>query len=114
MRASDLLGARVYDAGGAYVGHVSDVRLVQDGPLLGTWGAALRVDGLVVSPNHSGSYLGYDRGTVKGPWLVKTVVRWLHRKAVYVPWDDVASRGDRRIDVSRALADLGPVPPLAS
>ena len=112
MRASDVLGAHVVDADGAYLGNVSDVRLVQDGPILGTWGAAFRVDGLVVSPNNSGSYLGYDRGTVNGPWLVKAIVQFLHRHAVYVPWDDVTSCGDRRIEVGRRKADLGPVPDL--
>jgi hypothetical protein len=112
MRASDLVGARVHDADGAYVGNVSDVRLVQDGPLLGTWGAALRVDGLVVSRNHTGSYLGYDRGTVRGPWLLRRMVEWLHRHAVYVRWDDVASYADGRVELSRRRADLPKVPAL--
>ena len=112
MRTSDLIGAEVYDADGSYVGHVSDLRLVQDGPILGTWGAAFRVGGLVVSPNHSGSFLGYDRGTVHGPWLVERVVKWLHRHAAYVPWDDVESCADRTVRVRRRRAELPAVPPL--
>jgi sporulation protein YlmC with PRC-barrel domain len=112
MRASDLLGARVRDADGTDIGHVSDLRLVQDGPVLGTWGAALRVHGLVVSPNHSGSYLGYDRGTVHGPWLVERIVRWLHRNACWVEWSDVESYGDGVVLVRRPRAALPPVPPL--
>ena len=112
MRASDVLGARVVDVDGAYVGDVSDVRLVQDGPILGTWGAAFRVEGIVVSPRNTGSYLGYDRGTVRGPWLVKAIVTWLHRHAVYVPWEDVTSCADHRVEVGRRKADLGPVPDL--
>jgi uncharacterized protein YrrD len=112
MRLSDLLGARVYDADGTYVGHVGDVRMVQDGPVIGTWGAALRLSGLVVMRNKSGSFLGYERGTVNGPWLVARVVGWLHRHAKYVEWDDVASFEDSVVRVRRASADLAPVPPL--
>ncbi len=112
MRASDVLGARVVDADGAYVGNVSDVRLVQDGPILGTWGAAFRVEGIVVSPRNTGSYLGYDRGTVRGPWLVKTIVTWLHRHAVYVPWEDVTSCADRCVTLRVPRADLDRVPDL--
>jgi sporulation protein YlmC with PRC-barrel domain len=112
MRASDLLGAGVRDADGANLGHVSDIRVVQDGPVLGTWGAAFRVTGLVVSPNHTGSFLGYERGSVRGPWLVATIVKWLHRDAVLVPWEDVESWADRCVRVRRRRAELPPVPPL--
>jgi sporulation protein YlmC with PRC-barrel domain len=112
MRASDLLGASVRDADGADLGTVSDVRLVQDGPMLGSWGAALRVTGLVVSPRHTGSFLGYERGNVSGPWLVERIVKWLHRDAVYVEWDDVESYGDRVVRVRRTKAELPPVPAL--
>ena len=45
MRLSDLLGADVVDEAGRHAGRVHDVRLVQDGPLVGSFGAALRVDG---------------------------------------------------------------------
>lgn len=112
MRTSDLLGAAVRDADGVEVGHVSDLRMTQDGPVLGTWGAAFRVTGLVVSPNHTGSFLGYERGTVHGPWLVEKVVRWLHRHAVYVPWEDVESYDARTVRVARRRRELPPVPPL--
>jgi sporulation protein YlmC with PRC-barrel domain len=112
MRASDLVGARVRDADGADLGTVSDIRLVQDGPVLGTWGAAFRVVGLVVAPPRTGSFLGYERGPVNGPWLVAKVVRWLHRDGVFVPWDDVESVADRVVRVARRRADLPPVPEL--
>ena len=112
MRASDLLGARVEDSGGAGVGTVSDIRMVQDGPVLGTWGAAFRVEGLVVSARNTGSFLGYERGNVHRPWLVATVVKLLHRDAVFVPWEDVSSCDDRVVRVRRPRADLPRVPEL--
>lgn len=94
MRASDLVARPVRDERGAGLGYVSDVRLVQDGPVLGTWGAAFRVSGLVVTPRRAGGYLGYERGSLRGPWLVRRAVRWLHRDAVFVPWERVREVGD--------------------
>jgi sporulation protein YlmC with PRC-barrel domain len=99
MRASDLIDARVVDADGRSLGSVSDVRLTPDGPTRGAFGPTLRIKGLVVSDRRLGGFLGYDRGGVRGPWLVAKVVRWLHRDAVLVPWDDVASYEHGRVVV---------------
>ncbi len=38
-----------------------------------------RVVALVIGPGRPGSLLGYERKEVAGPWLVRSVVRWLHR-----------------------------------
>lgn len=91
MRASDLIGRDVVDGSGAPVGVITDVRCVQDGPLRGGQ-AMLRVDALLVSRHHTGSALGYDRSK-QGPWLVRVVVRWLHRHLRVVPWSDVVDEG---------------------
>jgi sporulation protein YlmC with PRC-barrel domain len=104
MRASDLVGAEVFDRNGQALGAVTDLRCVQDGPLRGTL-AALRVDALVVSRRHTGSLLGYDRREQQGPWLVRIVVRWLHRDLVVVPWSAVVHR-DGRLMLSLTGADL--------
>jgi sporulation protein YlmC with PRC-barrel domain len=40
MRLTDLLGAEVVDRSGQHAGRVHDVRLVQDGPLVGGFGPA--------------------------------------------------------------------------
>lgn len=100
MRVSDLVGARVCDEQGNDLGGVNDVRLVQDGPILGTWGAAFRISGLIVSRRRIGSFLGYEHDTMRGPWLVRTVVRWLHRDALFVPWSAVREMGDRVVHVA--------------
>ena len=99
MRASELVGKPVQGIDGTHRGRVSDVRLVQDGPLIGTWGAAFRVAGLVVTPRRAGSMLGYERSTLRGPWLVKKVVTWLHRDAVFVPWSEVREVGEEVVTV---------------
>ena len=95
MRASELIGAEVVDASGAHIGVVTDLRCVQDGPLRGAM-CAPRVTALLVSPHHFGSTLGYDRRAQQGPWLVRVIVRSLHRNMRVVPWEQVASH-DRTI-----------------
>jgi hypothetical protein len=48
MRLTDLLGAEVVGRCGQRAGRVHDVRLAQDGPLVGGFGAGLRLDRLIV------------------------------------------------------------------
>lgn len=86
MRLSELLGAEVFASDGHRVGRVHDVRLVQDGPITGTWGAAFRVDGLVVGPGSLGVRLGVHRRR-GGPWLVKAL--FAHRRPGFVAWQRV-------------------------
>lgn len=94
MRASDLIGLDVVDAAGTDLGVVVDLRCVQDGPLRGGM-LAPRVSAVIVSRRHTGSPLGYDRRAKQGPWLIRTVVQYLHRDAVLVPWESVAGHDDR-------------------
>lgn len=97
MRLSDLLGAVVVDAEGASIGRVRDARLVQDGPMQGTFGAGLRLAGLVVGPIAVGSRLGFVRSGVDAPALVARPVAWLDRGTRYVPWEAVVSIEHRRV-----------------
>lgn len=87
MRGSELLGLPVTAPDGTSLGLVLDVRLVQDGPLLGGY-AALRVQGLVVGRRRLAARLGYDRYDAQGPWLVAHVVSWLTRDTRFLPWED--------------------------
>jgi sporulation protein YlmC with PRC-barrel domain len=106
MRAADLLGRPVTGPAGERLGHVLDVRVVQDGPMLGAF-AALRVDGLVVGTRALASRLGYDRSGVEGPRILSALVHALMRGSVYVPWSDVEEIGDV---VRTRTAEHGPVP----
>jgi hypothetical protein len=106
VRLSDLLGATVFDADGVEVGRVRDVRMVQDGPIQGSFGAGLRVYGLVVGRIDVASRLGYERSGIDAPWLVAAIAHRLHRHGRYVPWEQVARYGQRRIDLSCSAADL--------
>ena len=104
MRLSELLGRDVLDASGDLVGAVVDVRLVQDGPMLGPYGAALRVSGLIVAERRHARLLGYERNV--GPRLVRALTLKLTGDVRFVPWDDVADPLARPLQVDRSRSDL--------
>ena len=110
MRASDLLGAAVVGKDGRPLGKVLDVRLVQDGPMLGVW-HALRIDGLVVGTRSLTARLGYDRRKEHGPLLVRWLALRLMARNGYLRWDQVSewSPGEVRTDADR----LPPMPLLS-
>jgi hypothetical protein len=91
MRLSDLLGAEVRDQNERPLGVVADVRLVQDGPILGTFGAAFRVHGLVIGPRRFGAHLGFDRANVRGPLLLTWFFGLVQRPLTYATWTMVRS-----------------------
>jgi hypothetical protein len=95
MKASDLLGRPVLDATGDRLGYVTDLRCVQDGPLRGVM-CAPRIHAILVSRRHVGSLLGYDRREQQGPWLIRVIVRRLHRHLQVIPWTAI-ERYDQQI-----------------
>jgi sporulation protein YlmC with PRC-barrel domain len=112
VRSSDLLGAEVVDGAGRSAGDVHDVRLVQDGPLVGGFGASLRVAGLLVGRRATGVRLGYERRDMQGPLPVRLLVGWLHRGGRYVAWDRVRAVEPHRVLISGSVTDLpGPDAP---
>lgn len=74
--ADDLLGAEVVGPADESLGNVLDLRLAPSGA---ADDSALVLTDLLVGRGRPGSYLGYDRSGDQGPWLVRSVVRWLHR-----------------------------------
>jgi hypothetical protein len=105
-RISELFHSDVVDVAGTRLGSVDDVRLVQDGPLIAGFGAALRVDGLVVGRGGIAVRLGYHRHRVKGPALVKAIAAALERRALFVPWADVDSWDGELVRLRVGRADL--------
>ena len=67
MRLTDLLESRLVDGEGVDLGRIRDVWLVQDGPPIGPFGAALRVERVVAGSTAIGSRLGYERASMTGP-----------------------------------------------
>ena len=82
-----------------------DVRLVQDGPLLGAF-AAMRIDGMVVGQRRLASRLGYDRQEASGPAGLRAAVRWWTRDNRYLPWAAVAPSGGALVADPSALRPL--------
>ena len=91
MRASDLLRFEVVEHDGTKVGRVSDLRVVQDGPVRQGVQAAMRVDALVVGRGGLAERLGYIRNRVEGPWMLKVIFTRLERRAHVVDVADVAT-----------------------
>ncbi len=87
-RLTDLLGMRVRFADGTDGDQVVDVRLAPSSRVPGPL-AELVVDGIVVGKPRPGTLLGYDRHPEQGPWMIRTVVRFLHRHTGYLAWDDI-------------------------
>ncbi|MGV9308458.1 hypothetical protein ACWDLG_34225 [Nonomuraea sp. NPDC003727] len=109
LRLGPLIGRPVADATGAVVGQVADVQLSQDGPMLGQVQHALRVSGLIVVPRNTGQLLGYERGPGgQSPWLVRVVIRRLHRHSRYVRWEQIESL-EPHVRLAVPAADLAPL-----
>jgi sporulation protein YlmC with PRC-barrel domain len=98
MRLSQLLGSDVVTIGGAEIGTVHDVRLAQRGPIVGSFGAGLSIDALLVGPGSLGARLGYGQGHVRAPWVVASI---LVRRRAYdvVDWRRVQAVEEDRIIV---------------
>jgi hypothetical protein len=111
MQISDLLGTKLIGRDGVVVGVIADVRLVQDGPFIEGFGNALRVDALVVGRGGAAVRLGFIRGGVRGPWLLRVLAGRLEARARLVRWSDVEYvDGEFRVPARRdELPRLGAV-----
>jgi sporulation protein YlmC with PRC-barrel domain len=105
MLMSDLLGSRVRDSDGVCVGRVMDVRMVQDGPYIDGFGHALRLDTLVIGRSWTPARLGYVRGGVRGPALLRWLSSRIEGRAIVVPWIDVTAVDDE-VQVRRRTTEL--------
>jgi len=112
MRLSELIGAIVEDERGHAVGEVVDVRMIRDGPMLGTFGAAFRVHGFLVGRRSLGFRLGFGRADVRGPAALEALFSRLARSARYVEWGRVRSVEPGHLRIAGAADELGPPPPL--
>ena len=91
MRMGELLRSEVVAADGVSLGRVEDVRLVQDGPFVEGFGAALRLDALIVGRPAFPVRLGFHRHGVRGPAVLRWVFAAMERRGHRVPWSQVAA-----------------------
>ena len=106
MRLADLLASTVVDVDGRELGEVADVWLAQDGTPIGPFGAALRVETLVIGRFGLASRAGYDREGIEGP---APIAWWFHRRTSNRPvaaWNDVAAVEEGRIRLNRPVDEL--------
>ncbi|MCW2792085.1 MAG: hypothetical protein JWO76_1183 [Nocardioides sp.] len=83
-RLGRLTGMDVLGPDGVWVGRVLDARFEPGA------GGRLVLCSLIVGHGRPGSLLGYDRRSDQGPWVVRSLVRWLHRHTVIVDVDEAA------------------------
>jgi hypothetical protein len=87
-RLSELIGMQVRFADGDEGREVIDVRLSATGTVTGHL-PELAVSGLLVGRVRPGTLFGYDRDPDMGPWMIRTIVRAIHRHTGYLEWSDV-------------------------
>jgi hypothetical protein len=87
-RLNELLGMHVRFADGRDGEKVIDVRVEPGDRVRGTL-SELVVEGFVIGKGRPGSLFGYDRDPSMGPWMIRVIVRALHRHTGYTRWADV-------------------------
>jgi hypothetical protein len=102
MRATELLGCRVYDLHQQHVGDVHDLRFTRDGPAM-PW----RLDAIAVGTIAIGHRFGYGSGDMAGPWPLSALMRSRHRhSSLVIGWDQVARFDRPRIELRSDRAAL--------
>ena len=104
MRLAGLLGTSIVDRSGRDLGKIHDVRLVKDGPSIGSFGASYRVHSLLAGTPSVGARLGLQREEVKGPWPLTAFFRRLHAGIVAVHWNEIWSIEEEVVRLRSTLA----------
>jgi hypothetical protein len=89
-RLSALLGMHVMYADGRDGDQVTDVRLVEGDRVRGGAIGELVVAGFIIGRRRPGTLFGYDRHPSMGPWVLRRLVWFVHRRTGYLTWEDVA------------------------
>jgi hypothetical protein len=110
VRITGLIGSQVVDREGRELGEVHDVRLAQDGPPIGSFGAALRVESLLFGASAIGVRLGFARRDVRAPWPIKGTFGAVHGRMRAAGWQDVEAIEDGRIRLRAPGDRLAPGP----
>ena len=108
MKASDLLGRKVFTTDGAEVGKLFDIEAQKTGPLMSeAMGNALQVSALIVGPRAFLLRLGFKRRAIRGPVGAGRLAKRL--KGFRVRWDQIAAIEEHRIILRCNRDDLSPL-----
>ena len=79
VRAGDLIGRHAYGSDGEDLGRIADLVVDDDTTIVAA----------IVTRGPWGRLLGYERDSVRGPWILETVARAvLRRDSRRVAWSD--------------------------
>jgi hypothetical protein len=96
MKASDLLGSKVYTRDGQELGRLFDIEARKTGPMVSeAWGNALQVSALLVGSFAALHRLGFQRRVMRGPIGLRFIARRL--KGYRVRWNQLAAIEQHRI-----------------
>jgi len=87
-RLNDLLGMHVRFADGTDGDQIIDLRLTPGDRVRGQLNELI-TEGLIVGRNRPGTLFGYDRNRQQGPWLIRVILRFVHRHTGYLEWHDI-------------------------
>jgi PRC-barrel domain protein len=105
MKASDLLGSKVYTRDGKELGHLYDIEARRTGPFVSeAWGNALQVSGLLVGSFAVLQRLGYQRRVMRGPLGLKFFADRL--KGYRIRWNQLAAIEQHRIFLNCGIDEL--------
>lgn len=97
-RLGRLTGMEVEGPDGTRIGRVLDARFQPDPQQTDDGDRHLVLCSLIIGRGRPGSMLGYDRRAEQGPWLVRVILRWLHRHSVVAPAEHAdIDWGDRTV-----------------
>lgn len=109
-RLSALLGMHVVFADGRDGDQVTDVRL-EEGDRVSEGIGELVVAGFVVGRRRPGTLFGYDRHPSMGPWVLRQLVRFVHRRTGFLTWEDVQEIDWNARTLRLRVSTLRPLPP---
>jgi sporulation protein YlmC with PRC-barrel domain len=101
VRLTDLIDKAVVTEDGDRLGIVHDVAARRDGPAVGEFGPALRVEALLVGARGVWSRLGVSTPHLRGHPVLHRLAR-MGRRSEEIGWDRVVRVDDDRIVVRRA------------